>query len=248
MKYCPTCRTYRPPRSSHCKMVRGPPSRSSLLFHPPRLFASRSISGADEHLTHPPSLQQCDNCVDGCDHHCQWVNNCVGRRNYTSFFTFLFSAVSPSVSRRPSPVCSLSLSHVLGRVHFFVAFLFVHGPCVPRLRPSTCQAQGCRRFMFGRGVCVRGALGLPRFRCLSRCICAHTHALTLAHTPHPLLALHPSFLLYGFPSCSLPIALSAPAFRIGSTLTFRIGIVPQSPRSPLYSMHPANYAAYNLTI
>ncbi|WVZ89596.1 hypothetical protein U9M48_035976 [Paspalum notatum var. saurae] len=32
----------------------------------------------------------CERCVDGFDHHCRWLNNCIGRRNYAAFILLMF--------------------------------------------------------------------------------------------------------------------------------------------------------------
>lgn len=37
----------------------------------------------DKHSFH---CKKCERCVEYFDHHCKWLNNCIGAKNYFEFF------------------------------------------------------------------------------------------------------------------------------------------------------------------
>ena len=61
----------------------------------------------------------CNKCVDVFDHHCKWLNQCIGRRNYPWFFASVTSAILMSLSYvvMSVTICALFLNDAT-RVEF----------------------------------------------------------------------------------------------------------------------------------
>jgi palmitoyltransferase len=56
-------------------------------------FQSSSVCPECEVLRTPRSrhCNLCKRCVDRFDHHCPWVNNCIGKNNFRYFYCFILS-------------------------------------------------------------------------------------------------------------------------------------------------------------
>ena len=54
----------------------------------------------------------CDVCVEQMDHHCPFISNCVGHRNYPFFFGFIFSLLIDAIF-----IFSLSIHDIVRRVN-----------------------------------------------------------------------------------------------------------------------------------
>lgn len=49
----------------------------------------------------------CNKCVDHFDHHCKWLNNCIGRRNYVAFIACVTTALM--ISTFTSSLCAADI-------------------------------------------------------------------------------------------------------------------------------------------
>lgn len=77
----------KPPPRYHDLVLRGHPFKIKYcttcnIYRPPR-------------CTH---CSVCENCIERFDHHCPWLGNCIGKRNYWLFFTFVSITATLNVS------------------------------------------------------------------------------------------------------------------------------------------------------
>uniref|UniRef100_A0A914RM80 Palmitoyltransferase n=1 Tax=Parascaris equorum TaxID=6256 RepID=A0A914RM80_PAREQ len=92
--------------------------------------------------------RKCNKCITGFDHHCKWLNNCIGAANYRLFVTLVASA------------CVISL--IMASVHAFLPIYFLISDADVRKRGGMLLPTA-----WWQGLCVTVVLTDLTVACLS---------------------------------------------------------------------------------
>lgn len=87
-------RSYQFPIKSHQLKVKF--CRTCMIYRPPRTV----------------HCFDCNACVERFDHHCPWIGNCVGKRNYKIFLPFLASLSALMVMVLAQSIAALAKGYV----------------------------------------------------------------------------------------------------------------------------------------
>lgn len=82
MRYCQKCSLYKPPRAHHCRICNRCVLRMVCLTYISFMYYL-DVLHIELKVFH----------FGYKDHHCVWMNNCVGHANYKIFFIFVMYAV-----------------------------------------------------------------------------------------------------------------------------------------------------------
>lgn len=82
---CSTCQLVKPARSKHC-------SECFLICQCQHLrYWEKKVACLSADCNSSCDSGVCNRCVQRFDHHCVWVNNCIGAQNTRYFLLYLFS-------------------------------------------------------------------------------------------------------------------------------------------------------------
>ena len=120
LQYCDTCQGYKAPRSHHCRKCKLCilDLMTFIELHKPYLICIHCFI---INLTNWYFLLG-GHCIMKMDHHCPWINNCVGHFNHGHFVGFLFFAVLGCA--QATVILAMTLYYGLNRVRTLSHILF----------------------------------------------------------------------------------------------------------------------------
>lgn len=117
----------------------------------PCVFCRRFVQVGCKHCS------VCDKCVPGFDHHCRWLNSCVGAKNYRLFATFMGVAWVGMAWVAAFSLYTIQL--MLRDISAFKAYMRTHVYHSPsRAFPALVVFNFVCLFIAGAGICALGKL------------------------------------------------------------------------------------------